>query len=108
MNIKILHIYPDLLNLYGDKGNIASLQRRLLWRDIEVEVIAHTSDEKELCSLDDIDIVFIGGGSDREEKLAAQKLANYRDALKQYVENNGGLKVLGFWTYIQRMTKKDL
>ena len=38
MEIKIVHLYPDLLNLFGDKGNIAALEKRCLWRDIKASV----------------------------------------------------------------------
>ena len=41
MKIKIAHIYPELLNLYGDMGNIASLKKRAEWRNIEVEIIEY-------------------------------------------------------------------
>jgi len=64
--VKILHMYPDLLNLYGDKGNIAALTHRLSWRGIKSEVIAYCGGELDLS---DIDIVFLGGGSDRDEKI---------------------------------------
>ena len=37
--IQIVHLYPDLLNLYGDKGNIECMRKRLLWRGIDAEVI---------------------------------------------------------------------
>ena len=46
MKIKIAHIYPELLNLYGDMGNIASLKKRAEWRNIQVEVTEYSIDEK--------------------------------------------------------------
>ena len=45
MIIKIAHLYPDLLNLYGDRGNIASLTKRLRWRGIETEVTEYSIDD---------------------------------------------------------------
>ena len=39
MKLRICHLYPDVLNLYGDGGNIISLTRRLRWRGIEAEVV---------------------------------------------------------------------
>ena len=39
MKITIGHLYPDLLNLYGDRGNIACLMKRCIWRGIEAETI---------------------------------------------------------------------
>ena len=90
MKIKILHLFPDLLNLYGDKGNIECMRKRLVWRGIDAEVITHTCLDKKL-DLSDIDIVFIGGGSDREQKIVCDKLLAYKKELKDYVENNGTL-----------------
>lgn len=90
MKIKILHLYPDLLNLYGDKGNIECLRKRLVWRGIEAEVVSHTCDDDDF-DLSDVDIVFIGGGSDREQKIVCGRLLEKKEALKAYVEDNGAL-----------------
>ena len=87
-NINILHIYPDLLNLYGDAGNIASLTKRLSWRDIDVNIIK-CFDGEEIPSLNDIDIVFLGGGSDKEQETVCQKLCEKKVEFKNYIENNG-------------------
>ena len=38
LKLKIAHLYPDLLNIYGDMGNVLALSNRAKWRDIEVEV----------------------------------------------------------------------
>ncbi len=90
MRIKIYHLYPDLLNLYGDRGNIECMRKRLIWRGIDAEVIMHTCDDGKL-DLSDADIVFIGGGSDREQKIVCDKLLEQRKEIKEYVENNGTL-----------------
>ena len=61
--IKIAHLYPKLLNIYGDGGNILTLKKRLEWRGIEVEL-------DEINIGDDIkehDIYFIGGGQDLQQ-----------------------------------------
>lgn len=90
MKVKILHLYPDLLNLYGDKGNIECMRKRLVWRGIDAEVVTYTSLDNGL-DLSDIDIVFIGGGSDREQKIVCNKLLEHKKKLKAYVEDNGVL-----------------
>lgn len=90
MKIKILHLYPDLLNLYGDKGNIECLRKRLVWRGIDAEVVTYTCDDSDF-DLSDVDIVFIGGGSDREQKIVCDKLLEHKQALHDYVEDNGAL-----------------
>ncbi|MBQ3124477.1 MAG: glutamine amidotransferase [Clostridia bacterium] len=90
MKIKILHLYPDLLNLYGDMGNIECLKHRLIWRGIDVEVIAHPSDAGEF-DVADIDIIVLGGGGDAEEKKVMQMLAVQKDKLIDYVNSEGTL-----------------
>jgi len=58
MELKILHMYPDLLNLYGDRGNIIVLERRARWRGIKVEVLNFTRDREE--DIEKADIIFLG------------------------------------------------
>lgn len=107
MNIKIVHLYPDLLNLYGDRGNIACLKKRLEWRGIGAEVIRYTC-EDESFRLPDADIIFIGGGSDREQKIVCSKLLRHKDELKEYVENNGVLAaVCGGYQLLGRYYKLE-
>ena len=58
MKITIGHLYPDLLNLYGDRGNIACLMKRCIWRGIEAETIEfNTGDQIDFSKLD---IVLLG------------------------------------------------
>ena len=90
MEIKIMHLYPDLLNLYGDKGNIESLRRRLLWRGIGADVCEYVSESEDF-NISDVDIIFLGGGSDRELKTVASLLIEKKQQLKDYVENGGTL-----------------
>lgn len=90
MKIRIMHLYPDLLNLYGDRGNIECLRRRLVWRGIEAECVRYTCDDTGF-DLSDIDIVFLGGGSDREQKIVCSRLLEHKAQLLEYVENGGSL-----------------
>ncbi len=48
MKITIGHLYPDLLNLYGDRGNIACLMKRCIWRGIEAETIEFNTGDQNL------------------------------------------------------------
>lgn len=89
MKLNICHLYPDLLNLYGDKGNITALCRRLEWRGIKAEVTEYSIGDTP--DFSDKDIVFLGGGSDREQKLVCKKLLEQREKLVEYTENNGCL-----------------
>lgn len=87
MKLTIGHLYPDLLNLYGDRGNIQCFRKRLEWRGIEAEVIPVLSGDK--IDFSCLDIVLLGGGSDREQELVCGYLKDIRDDFKQYVEEDG-------------------
>lgn len=87
MKVTIGHLYPDLLNLYGDRGNIQCLVKRCQWRGIEAEVKTFELDDK--ISFNGLDIVLLGGGSDREQMLVCEKLRQIRGEFKGYVEDNG-------------------
>lgn len=87
MKITIGHLYPDLLNLYGDRGNIQCMKKRCEWRGIEAEVREfQITDSIDFSSLD---IVLLGGGSDREQMLVCEKLKTIQRDFKGYVEDNG-------------------
>jgi CobQ-like glutamine amidotransferase family enzyme len=72
MELKICHLYPDVLNLYGDRGNILCMQKRLAWRGIDCSVtslpIGGTA------PLQDFDLFFIGGGQDFEQEILLDDL----------------------------------
>ena len=101
MELNICHLYPDILNLYGDRGNIITMKRRLEDRGIKVNI-----DE---CSIgqplnaDKYDIFFIGGGQDFEQKvllrdLSSGKAQDIRTAVeeeKTFLAICGGYQMLG-------------
>ena len=113
MKLTIGHLYPDLLNLYGDRGNIQCFRKRLEWRGIEAEVIPFLSgDEIDFTKLD---IVLLGGGSDREQELVCGFLQNIKDDFKNYVEDGGvvlavcgGYQLLGKYYKTQTKTIEGL
>lgn len=99
-SLNIIHLYPDLLNLYGDKGNLASIEMRLKWRGIDANVITPTSRDREF-DIDNADIIFLGGGSDKEQEIACEFLREKKDELKSYVESGGTLvAVCGGYTML--------
>lgn len=69
--MKIVHLYPDLLGTYGDRGNVICLSKRAAWRGIDVRVDAV---ERGDALPDDADIIFMGGGQDRAQELIAPEL----------------------------------
>jgi lipid II isoglutaminyl synthase (glutamine-hydrolysing) len=100
MKIKIYHMYPDLLNLYGDLGNVTCLSRRCQWRGINVEVVSFSMNNE--VPLEDGDLFFIGGGSDRGQNIVYSHLLKYRKEIGELIENGapvlaicGGYQLLG-------------
>lgn len=73
MEITICHLYPDLMNLYGDRGNIFVLIKRAEWRNINVKLLSISIGDN---VPQDVDIFFMGGGQDREQRLIAPDLLN--------------------------------
>jgi CobQ-like glutamine amidotransferase family enzyme len=99
--LNICHLYPDLLNLYGDKGNILALTRRSQWRGIDVKVTNVSLGNQ--FDPEDYDIVFLGGGQDYEQEIIQDDLINDKgNEIKNAIENNkvflcicGGYQLLG-------------
>lgn len=87
MKIRIAHLYPDLLNLYGDRGNIMCMKKRLEWRGIGAEVTEYRIDDTVDFAKEDI--VLLGGGSDREQMLVCRKLQTIQKSFRDYVEDGG-------------------
>lgn len=77
MIIKIAHLYPDMLNLYGDRGNIIALTQRMNARGIDVQTDAITMGKS--FNSDDYDILFIGGGQDFEQDVLLDDLKRGKD-----------------------------
>jgi CobQ-like glutamine amidotransferase family enzyme len=84
-----VHLYPELLNLYGDGGNVIVLEQRALKRGIEAEIVRVGHGQE--ADLSDADIVFLGGGPDREQRLASIDLMAQAERLRAYVEDDGVL-----------------
>lgn len=85
--ITIGHLYPDLLNLYGDRGNIQCMMKRCQWRGIEAETIEYSLEDE--IDFSDLDIVLLGGGSDREQMIVCRRLQTIRESFQKYVEDYG-------------------
>lgn len=83
--IRVLYLYPDMLNLYGDRGNIQALKYRAEKRGITVQIDYHYLDGQapDFCSYD---IVFSGGGADKEQALVAVDMMQYKEDIKKAVE----------------------
>jgi lipid II isoglutaminyl synthase (glutamine-hydrolysing) len=73
VKIVVGHLYPDYLNIYADRGNIAVLARRAAWRGHELEVRRLSVGDE--VRPGDHDLLYVGGGQDREQALVAEDLA---------------------------------
>ena len=87
MKLTIGHLYPELLNLYGDRGNIICMVQRLKWRGIDAEVREFDLNDK--IDFSKLDIVLLGGGSDREQLLVCNRLKKIKKDFIDYVEQGG-------------------
>ena len=101
MELNICHMYPDLLNVYGDIGNILILKYRAEKRGIKTNIINISVNDR--FKKDDYDIVFFGGGQDYEQSIVSDDLSRYKGReIKKYIENGkvflsicGGYQLLG-------------
>lgn len=101
MKLNICHLYPDLLNVYGDVGNILILKHRAESRDIKVNIFNISLNDN--FKAEDYDIVFFGGGQDYEQVIVSEDLMNNKkEELSRYIEDNkvfiaicGGYQLLG-------------
>ena len=101
MELNICHLYPDILNLYGDRGNVTCLKKRLEWRGIGCNVEGVSIGQ----SLDasKYDLFFIGGGQDFEQEVLLSDLSGAKTAeIKAAIEDEkvflaicGGYQILG-------------
>ena len=101
--LKLCHLYPDLLNLYGDRGNILALMRRASLRGIDLTVDAITLGEK----FDPLhyDMVFLGGGQDAEQNILRKDFVTEKgNAVKEAVAADkvflcicGGYQMMGLY-----------
>lgn len=106
MKLTIGHLYPDLLNLYGDRGNIQCLMKRCQWRGIEAETISFESNDR--IDFSRLDIVLLGGGSDREQMLVCEKLKAIQGDFKRYVESDGVvIAICGGYQLLGKYYKTD-
>src|SRR5262252_7154004 len=99
--LRLIHLYPDLMSVYGDRGNVLTLARRAQWRGYDVDVRASSLGD----SLDprQVDLIFFGGGQDREQAVVSPDFLRQKgEAVCEAVERGaallsvcGGYQLLG-------------
>lgn len=87
--IRIAHLYPNLLNIYGDKGNIITLTKRCEWRNIEIVIDNINIGD----NISEHDIYFMGGGQDVQQIEVAKEIQKHKDFLTR--ERDRGAVFLG-------------
>lgn len=110
--LKICHLYPDLLNTYGDMGNILALKRRAQWRGFDVSITNITIGDSFDSS--DFDVVFLGGGQDYEQEIIQNDVLSQKGSEIKNAVNNmkvflcicGGYQLMG--NYYKTWDGKEL
>lgn len=93
MKFTIAYLYYDLLNLYGENGNVKILKKQLENQGINVTIkFLSLNDELNFSSYD---LVYIGAGTERNQKLALNHLLNYKEDVKKAIENNKFFLITG-------------
>lgn len=104
--LTILWLYPDLMNTYGDRGNIIALRKRCKWRGIGVEIVEHSVGD----SIEQIkiaDLIFMGGAQDRQQELVAKDFVGQKsNVLKQKIDRGvPGLYICGAYQFLGKYYK---
>ena len=112
LKINIAHLYPELLNIYGDRGNILTIKKRCEWRGIEIKI-----DEIGLNNQIDFekyDFYFIGGGQDKQQIAVSHELQKHktsllkaRDKMAVFLAICGGYQLLGHYYLPHNAQKLD-
>jgi CobQ-like glutamine amidotransferase family enzyme len=76
--LRICALYPDLMNIYADRGNLLVLERRCRWRGIGFELVSTSLGEP--LDADAHDLFYLGGGQDRDQRLCAEDLVETKGA----------------------------
>lgn len=84
--IKILYLYPDILDLYGDVGNIKVLKYRIEKRGMTASIDTYSIGDQ-APDFSSYDIVFAGGGSDNEQKILSEDIKKYREEIKSAIDS---------------------
>lgn len=99
-SLRIGHLYPDSMNIYGDIGNVRAMEQRARWRGLEVEVVPIQAGPADLQACD---ILFMGGGQDRDQTRIFRDFVDHKgQALARALDEGtavlavcGGYQLLG-------------
>lgn len=105
MKLTLVHLFPRLMNIYGDRGNVITLQKRASWRGIDIEVL-DVNEQADFDLISQGDIFFFGGGQDHDQmkvwEIIKQDQAHLTQLLQQKIDANavfllicGGYQLFG-------------
>lgn len=105
--MKILHLFPDLMNLYGDYANVLALERALSQKGVETEIMRRSVGDSLYFS--EFDFIYIGSGTERNQKVALEYLRDYGEAFKNAVDGGAVILATGnsFEVFGKRITDRD-
>lgn len=101
MKLKFLSLYPNMMDLYGDSGNLQILSYRAAKRGVKITIDSHQVGDSapDFCAYD---LLFLGGGSDKEQKVIARDIIQYRSAIQAALDSGvfllticGGFQLFG-------------
>lgn len=105
-NLTIGWLYPDLMSIYGDRGNIIALQKRCEWRGIGVEVVP-IDQSSTIQQLKSCDLLVMGGAQDRQQAIVAKDLQKKKSTLSEMIESSvPGLYICGGFQYLGKYYKE--
>ena len=107
--INVLHLYYDLLNLYGENANARSIKHNLELNNIKVKIDLKSINEQ--INLDNYDIVYIGSGSEDNMKLVLSDILKRKKEFEKFINSNKYLILTGssmnlFGKYIETKEEK--
>lgn len=93
MELTILHLYPDIMSLYGEYANLIVLRRHLEALDVKVTIRRLLADDAP--GFEGADLIYMGAGTERTQKFVLERLAGQRDALRSAVDRGALLLFTG-------------
>lgn len=91
--IKILHLYYDIMNLYGDFGNVSILKKHLEDQGFEILLDKKTINEE--IDFNEYDFVFIGAGTERNLDVILEDIKKYKNEIKQFIDKEKVILLTG-------------
>ena len=102
--LNICHLYPDLMDTYGDMGNIITIRKRCEWRGIKTTITSVSVNES--LNTHDFDFYFFGGGQDKAQEIVAKDLHNIAQHLRKSIDKGAVLlSICGGYQLLQNYFK---